>query len=122
MLKAFSVLKARYLSFCLDFLVMFENGLIRKIGLISKFITSYLRINSLKFCSFFLLYTKFRTIKISMHIIFKALSSMKITLVFLEVKRPTLKSMARVYPNLYREYQNSYDLKSLYCKIQQGCV
>ena len=30
----------RYLSFCLDFLVIQKNGLIKKIGLISKFIMS----------------------------------------------------------------------------------
>ena len=31
---------SRYLSFCLDFLVMQQNGLIRKIRLISNFLTS----------------------------------------------------------------------------------
>ena len=31
---------SRYLNFCLDFLVMLENGLIRKIMLISEFMTS----------------------------------------------------------------------------------
>ena len=31
---------SRYLNFCLDFLVMYKNGLIRKIRLISKFMTS----------------------------------------------------------------------------------
>ena len=31
---------SRYLNFCLDFLVIKENGLIRKIRLISKFIIS----------------------------------------------------------------------------------
>ena len=31
---------SRYLSFCLDFLVMYQNGLIKKIRLISKFMTS----------------------------------------------------------------------------------
>ena len=31
---------SRYLSFCVDFLVMYKNGLIRKIRLISKFMTS----------------------------------------------------------------------------------
>ena len=31
---------SRYLSFCLDFLVMQQNGLIRKIRLISNFMTS----------------------------------------------------------------------------------
>ena len=31
---------SRYLSFCLDFLVMYENGLIRKIRLISEFMMS----------------------------------------------------------------------------------
>ena len=36
--KLFS--SSRYLSFCLDFLVLWQNGLIRKIRLISKFITS----------------------------------------------------------------------------------
>ena len=30
----------RYLSFCLDFLIMYQNGLIKKIRLISKFMTS----------------------------------------------------------------------------------
>ena len=30
---------SRYLNFCLDFLVMYKNGLIRKIRLISKFMT-----------------------------------------------------------------------------------
>ena len=33
---------SRYLSFCLDFLVMQQNGLIRKIRLVSNFITSQL--------------------------------------------------------------------------------
>ena len=36
--KLFSSL--RYLSFCHDFLVMYQNGLIKKIGLISNFMTS----------------------------------------------------------------------------------
>ena len=31
---------SRYLSFCLDFLVMYKNSLIRKMRLISKFISS----------------------------------------------------------------------------------
>ena len=31
---------SRYLSFCLDFLVMYQNGLIKKIRLISNFVTS----------------------------------------------------------------------------------
>ena len=31
---------SRYLSFCLDFFVMYENGVIRKIRLISNFMTS----------------------------------------------------------------------------------
>ena len=31
---------SRYLSFCLDFLVMYLNGLIKKIRLISNFMTS----------------------------------------------------------------------------------
>ena len=31
---------SKYLSFCLDFLVMYQNSLIRKISLISNFITS----------------------------------------------------------------------------------
>ena len=31
---------SRYLSFCLEFLVFYQNGLIRKIRLISKFMTS----------------------------------------------------------------------------------
>ena len=31
---------SRYLNFCLDFLVMWKNSLIRKIKLISKFVTS----------------------------------------------------------------------------------
>ena len=31
---------SRYLSFCLDFLVMYRNGLIKKIRLISNFMTS----------------------------------------------------------------------------------
>ena len=31
---------SRYLNFCLDFLLMWKNGLIRKIRLISKFVTS----------------------------------------------------------------------------------
>ena len=30
----------RYLSFCLDFFVMYRNGLIKKIRLISNFMTS----------------------------------------------------------------------------------
>ena len=33
---------SRYLSFCLGLLVMYKNGLIRKIRLISKFMTSHL--------------------------------------------------------------------------------
>ena len=36
--KLFSFLK--YLNFCFDFLVVWKNGLIRKINLISKFVTS----------------------------------------------------------------------------------
>ena len=31
---------SRYLSFCLDFLAIYKNGLIRKTRLISKFMTS----------------------------------------------------------------------------------
>ena len=31
---------SKYLSFCLDFLVMYQNGLIRKMRLISKLMTS----------------------------------------------------------------------------------
>ena len=34
------LLSLRYLSFCLDFLVMYRNGLIKKIRLISNFMTS----------------------------------------------------------------------------------
>ena len=33
---------SRYLNFCLDFLVIYQNGLIKKIRLISKFLTSQL--------------------------------------------------------------------------------
>ena len=37
-LKLFSF--TRYFNFCFDFLVMYKNGLIRKIRLISKYMTS----------------------------------------------------------------------------------
>ena len=37
-----TTLFSRYLNFCLDFLVMYKMGLIKKIRLISKFITSHL--------------------------------------------------------------------------------
>ena len=33
---------SRYLNFCLDFLVIYQNGLIKKMRLISKFLTSQL--------------------------------------------------------------------------------
>ena len=40
MLKALSVLEIQYLHFCCDFLVTKENGLLRKLWLNSKFMTS----------------------------------------------------------------------------------
>ena len=39
-LKALFILTILYLNFCLAFLVMFKNGLIKKIKLILKFMTS----------------------------------------------------------------------------------
>ena len=37
-----SISFSRYLNFCLDFLVMQQNGLIRKTSLVTKFLTSQL--------------------------------------------------------------------------------